>query len=100
MSDQATLFPLSPAPTPKAKLPKSSDRAQKIKQCGHCMARKRTHDYSCWWKTESAESLIHNVRKDVAKIEQAIDYRKNTLDEAADIANLCMMIADVNGELK
>lgn len=58
MNNQATLFDLFPAPEPKAKLPKSSDRAQKIKTmwalhgkkadatCSRCthLLRQRYHD--------------------------------------------------------
>jgi len=54
------------------------------------------------WKDEGVERLTLRMRQQLIRFEQTIDYQhqKNILNDAADVANFSMFIADVCGELK
>jgi len=46
------------------------------------------------WKTMSLKWLMHRLRQEINELERAIAGEKNVIEEAADVANFAMMIAD------
>jgi len=54
------------------------------------------------WKNNLAEELLERLHEEVEELERAImedDNPQNIAKECADVANFCMMIADVVGGL-
>lgn len=57
----------------------------------------RKHDATrgSWWKAEGPWGLMDPLRDSVKKLDHAVDYAKDVVDQAVDVANYSMFIADV-----
>lgn len=52
------------------------------------------NDHKDGWEERSAKWLLNRLKQEVGELERAIENKKNVVDEAADVANFAMMIAD------
>lgn len=58
------------------------------------------NDYKAGWSSLSAKWMLNRLKQEVRELERAIIAGKEVVEEAADVANFAMMIADnyTNGE--
>ena len=46
------------------------------------------------WEVMSAKWLLNRLKQEVGELKRAIEKKTNVVEEAADVANFAMMIAD------
>ncbi len=67
----------------------------------------RANDWKPGWKDDSPSILMDRMYEEMAEFKDVLDnflrvgknYKKNLLNEAADVANMLMMVVDVCGAL-
>jgi NTP pyrophosphatase (non-canonical NTP hydrolase) len=54
----------------------------------------QANDHKTGWDHMAARQLLNRLKQETIELERAIESGKNVAEEAADVANFAMMIAD------